>query len=454
MSARCYRGWLLAILLVALCLRLIAACQWHQANIAEGQLFRLGDSHSYWTLAEQIATGNAYQYGSEDAKIFRTPLFPFFLAPFTSLADSNLAVLAARLGCCFLGCLSVWLVMRFTEELGGRVAALAAGCLAAIHPGAIGMSIAILSEALFMPLMMCHLICWRRSFVREGASRTRNALAVGVWAGLAVLARPSWLLFMPFTLALIPLHLLSRTRIPTIQLQLTIFGLSLLTFCGTMLPWWSRNAAITGRFVPTTLQVGLSLYDGLHPGASGASDEGMAFATRIQGDQRAADKRATEKLSSTFEYRVDLRAKAEALTFARQNPSEVARLAFRKLLKTWSLWPVAADGQFSSTRLALSIGTASILFLACIASYRLLTRPETLAIDWPTLSLLVCWLPCLYFTLLHMLFVGSIRYREPAVFVLCSLAGLALAALVTRDVDSRNALNQPTDDVKDSVADS
>lgn len=437
MNKRATRISVLAVLLIALAVRIFAAGYWHRAAESEGHLFRLGDSHSYWTLAGQIASGLPYQYGSPDASIFRAPVYPLVLAPFTWIIDERSAVWGARLFGCLMGTVSVALIMSLTKALtesicAARVANLAmlcSGLLAAIYPGAIGMSIVILSEAIFCPLMLGYLLLWQRGW-KSSTHRQRwifGAVA-GCLAGLAVLARPSWLLYAPFLFGVGVILGPHRAR------HASLFAATLMGMVVTMSPWWIRNASVTGEFVLTTLQVGPSLYDGMHEGATGASDEGMAFMSRFAEEQLVADT-ASNSLRSTFEYRLNRRAQRAAVEWIFAHPVDVALLAWRKFLRTWSLWPNGGEVGSSTLRLSLTIGCFGVLALACIGSW--LSGPEGLRMRRSGMQLdggspVFYWLPAVYFTLLHMIFVGSIRYREPALLVLTILAGIGLARIIDR----------------------
>ncbi|RMF41030.1 MAG: hypothetical protein D6753_10460 [Planctomycetota bacterium] len=444
--------WTVCILVLALVLRLAFAVYWDQRAAAEGRMFRLGDSHTYWTLAQHIVRGEPYQYGSPDASVFRAPLYPIFLAMFACVPDQRWGILAARCGGAVAGTVAVYLLSLIAGEVwasirlgeagmadraesqGGGAALedprLWAAAIGAIYPSAIGMSVTLLSEAIFLPLMLLHLWAWIRAWNSTDWMHRRGWSAVaGVAWGLAVLARPSWLLFAPFLL--LGGILLGPQR----RRHAVIFGLACALFCLTMAPWWIRNFTITGRFVPTTLQVGPSLYDGLHPGATGASDAGMAFMQDIYQKQIEQDQQSATPPASTLEYRLNRRATHDALAWAAQNSDEVVRLAKAKFLRTWALWPDGGEIGSTPLRIALSLGTFTVLALAVIESMLALRR-------WNWVYS-VCWLPCIYFTLLHMVFVGSIRYREPAVFVLAALAGNCLARIGARWANSQGSMVAP-----------
>lgn len=421
------------ILLLAFGIRLFAAQWWHGLAEKENRIFRFGDSASYWTLGEAIATGQPYQYGGEDGSVFRAPGYPLLLSTVAHVKPQVQAVWYARGIGCLLGTIAIAVLMWIGLQLAGPRTALVAGLLSAIYPGAIGMSVTILSEALFMPLMLLHLLLLQQAFrspPMEACEKTpsssqwsavfvrhwRVALTSGALAGAAILTRPSWLLFPP--LAALIHFAIRRNRLALLQGAWVGIGIILI-----MAPWWYRNYLVTDRFVLTTLQVGPSLYDGLHPGASGGSDEGMKFVGTFGTELRKREAIQAAPPESTFEYRLNRAMQRAAWEWAMSNPGESLRLAGNKFYRTWNIWPPAQELSSPWVRLTESIGCFSILILASVGIW---ARRNY----WKELYLFA--LPIPYFTLLHMIFVGSVRYRQPAIMAISVLAAIGILWILNR----------------------
>lgn len=432
--------WLLA---VAFLLRVFAATYW-QSTVPEGSsAFRFGDSDTYWVHAQRIASGEPYRYLSDEARIFRAPLYPIVLAPFAYFARgyelneiSDLAMIIRIFGA-GLGTLCVWLIWSVTSRIGGNLAGLGAALFAAIYPGSIGMSIFVLSEMIFCPLMLASLAC--SSFaINQNSDSSREekrrdlfwVLLSGILTGFACLARPSWGLWAGAWWIYVLCVYLGNRRMLSLRVVAKHGLVYVIGIVLAMFPWWIRNFEITGKFVPSTLQVGASLYDGWHPGATGSSDEGMAFVNQFLVEQLAEDRLRDargETKESTLEWRLDRRLRNAAISWVRENPSDAIRLGMVKFWKTWRPLPVAVEVGGQSIRLAE--GIAYLVILSC----------GTLGL-WGTRHRLGAWLfavPVVYFGILHMAFIGSVRYRQPAILVLCVLAGCGLNWILDRWLQRR-----------------
>lgn len=393
----------LGILSCSFALR-VSAAVWWQARLPAGVRFAFGDSESYWSLAKSIANGQPYQYGPGGARIFRTPGYPLLLAPLFVIRDEP-PVLWARVCGAGFGTLAVGLMMWIACELFSFRAALLAGTVGTIYPGAIAASILVLSEAPYCPLLLLQIACW----IRAARSPNRQALLAsavvgGLAAGAATLVRPSHLLFTPFALLL---AMLASSRRRNLVIGVAMF----VGLCVALAPWCWRNYRLTGRFVATSLQMGASLYDGLSPEATGASD--MRFVEDFVEQQRRSDAASVNPPPGTFEERLDQRLKDAAIQWALDHPEGALRLAATKLFRMWSPLPHAREFQNWVFRIAIFATFTPLLIAAAYGVWRFAPC------GWPYA---LCAVPALYLTLLHMVFVSSIRYREPAMLPLIVLA--------------------------------
>lgn len=394
-------GWLVLILALALAVRLAAGVAW-QSRLGERR-FEFGDSETYWSLARSIARGEAYQYA--DNPIFRTPGYPLLLAPLFLLPSADPPVAWARaLSAVFgaLGVLAVWLLAR---RLANPRAALATAAAATLYPGQVVLGAFVLSEAPFCAAMVGSLAIWTAACqARSVGPSSALSLGAGLASGVACLIRPSWLLFTPFACVWFLVFSTDRRRVVR-ETMLLLLGLT-----AVLTPWWIRNYHATGHFVPTTLQVGASLYDGLNPHATGASD--MRF---VEEHEQAAAHRGLTEAEAAF--RLDRQLRAEAIDWAAGHPDQALRLAAVKFWRLWNIWPNEARYSSWGVRFFAIFTYVPTLILGIIGACWTIRRGRAY---W------LCWLPAVYLTVLHLVFVSSIRYREPAMLPLMVLAAMAV----------------------------
>ena len=410
------RPWLARVLEGAFGLRVAAALAVHWFSQRKGTLCVFPDTRIYWHLARTIGAGGPFEvveWGELPHFALRTPGYPLFLAACQFAFGPR--VLPVRLAQAALGAWCVWLVARLTARVVGPettnhrngpglgpVPLLAAG-LAAFDPYFVVTAALVLSEAVFIPLMLASLLglaaLWPRADSTVPKSWWLLALGTGISSGAAILVRPSWALFVPaMLLARVVWSGPGRRWHAVRGVVLVALGVVLV-----MAPWWVRNARIYGRFVPTALWAGASLYDGLNPRATGASDmDGFMIAPDIWPLDEEAQ---------------DAELKRRAVAFARSHPGRSLELAAIKLGRFWSPWPNAEGFRSLPVNVASAAVTLPVFALIALGVWDRRRDPR---------ALVLLAGPLVYFCLLHTIFASSMRYRIPAIIPALGLAAIGV----------------------------
>jgi hypothetical protein len=129
------------------------------------------------------------------------------------------------------------------------------------------------------------------------------------------------------------------------------------------------------------------------------------------------------ELAGLGEVESDRALRRLAFEQMREDPGRVLRLAGVKFRRTWSLTPNVESYQGWIVALVSAGFMIVVLVAAAIGAWRALGRhgqaptssgPAHGTRTYSTRRLLVLlWLPVVYFTLLHCVFIGSLRYRVP-----------------------------------------
>ena len=348
-----------------------------------------GDAAGYWDLGCDLAAGREYAVHEPPRRALRPPGVPLVVS--ASVAAFGERRPPARLIFACLCSAGPSLVYLLASVWLTPAQATGAGLMAAVSPLAVGLSPAILSDGLFAALLTGVCLTAARSL---GQHRVGWAAAAGTVSGAAVLVKPSWLPAAVAGAALWPL--LGRGWRPA--------GVCLVATAVVLTPWTLRNAAVVGRATPTTLWAGPTLYDSFRPDADGGSD--MRFF-----DEEAAGR------AGLGEAEVDDWYRRRAWRLAVADPVRTLRLAAAKQARFWSPWP-AKDSSPAAFRLATAAWSLLLLGAVAVAAARRRGSAEM----W-----LLCLAPLAYFAALHLVFVGSMRYRMPAELPLCVLAAAAFA---------------------------
>ena len=372
------------------------------------------DEVRFLDTAQHLVTSGEFDIGGDRA--FEMPGMALFLYPFVALLGAQGTVIPARLAQALLLAVQAGLIgwMAFSI-FGVRRTAFIALAITSFYPFLVYFQGLLLSETLFDTFLIAAFAAMYRW--RERGLRLDFWLVIScALFAAAVMTKATLTLLPPLLLAVL---VLCDKRHPMPALR--VFAVSGLVYCVLLTPWWYRNEKVLGQFVPFTSGAGLNLYLGNNAGNhNGGADWAKDTDTeRVKVLMAIPDEIARGRAFSK-----------EATDYIVQNPAIFLQRAGQKFLHYWS--PVPNAGAFRGVVFMLiSIACfAPILVLAIVSMIRNRRRFAALA---PVYLLVV------YFTLLHVVVIASLRYRlplEPFLILLASEPIGWLVGLVIPDRDS------------------
>jgi len=246
-------------------------------------------------------------------------------------------------------------------------------------------------------LLLAAYVCWYRGWFAAAA----------ICAVLSILTRPTFDLLAPILVIYFALFI---HRLSYAETAKQILGYAAI-YVLLMSPWWIHNYHAYGSFVRLHFGANLTLYgsNNAHNPSGGVSDVNQEFSE-------------FEKIPDPIAR--DLAYRDAAVRYITEDPVRFVKLAGLKFTRFWRLWPFAEEYRTPLYVVGSIVSFVPVLVLAIV--YLIFFSSGHFVRIFPLLLFIG------YLTAVHMVMVGSIRYRLPLEPFLIVLA----AAGFTRSLGS------------------
>jgi 4-amino-4-deoxy-L-arabinose transferase-like glycosyltransferase len=360
---------LLIIIVIAFIIRLLF--MW----LYPDQIFP--DAQAYKTIGQEIFTGKII------TNHIYMPLYP--ILSFVSGGGSFQILLDI-----IFSVLSIWLMYLTSAFIfKDRIAALSSAAIAAIYPHFVFYSVSGLTEVFYTFLLLLSIFLFYKKYIVLG-------IIISI---LGLLVKPSLDFLNPILVFMfvIFVHKMDWRK------AFKYLGIYFISYIIIMSPWWIHQYQKYDSFVRLSLGDGVVLYTGNNPlNKSGGGINGVDV-----------DETIFNQIDSPIDR--NIAQKNEAIKYIIENPIQFVKMSGVKFKRFWRLWPYAEEyTQWYIIFISiLSYGVVLLLSLGFL--FRNSKKyVEKLS---PIFALFV------YLTLVHMITIGSIRYRFPLEPFLIIFAG-------------------------------
>jgi len=381
-----------------------------------------GDDIDYYELASSLAAGDGYAVRGGQPTARRPFFYPAFLAAVFKLTGPSVAV--AKLVQVLLGTLIVWMIFIVGRRHFSERAAWIAACLVAANPFLIFISAYMLTENLYIVLLLLLALIMPRP--DAPLASFKRLVLLGLTVGVACLARPTTLGVALWIIASFWLLSSAGWRRKAVGTAV-VAGMAVLI----LLPWAARNKSVFGKWMFFTSHGGITFYQGNNavvlevPNYYG----GVAPLDALPGIDKLRTLSTVEKDSAAY---------AMGLDFLRHNKRHIPILLARKFQRFWRL---RSDVGLSGIRSGWWFGKDSALgriaanfdvgFIYAVVVIPLFVAGLILGLRrFRELSLLYGLV--IVHSAYPLVFHGSIRMRIPIETVIALSAAAVVAALLDR----------------------